>query len=144
MKTLKTVLIPLVLVSIALLATACRGAKPAALSDDQVSQQVQNILTAISENDYQSFTQDFSDTMKSVFTQDEFTKLRDLLQTTSGNYQSCSSKPTLLNQNNNAIYRFTCKFDQEDVLVTGVYAIDGNKVEGLYFDSVNLRKETTK
>lgn len=39
-----------------------------------------------------------------------------------------------------AIYRLTCTYDLESVIVTVTFKVDGDKVEGLFFDSTNLRK----
>ena len=137
----RTIMLLLALAGIALVINGCEAfkAKPAALSDEQVGQATENILVAIEEDDYQSFVQDFSDPMKSAFTEDEFNKLRDMLQETSGNYISMNA-PDLSNKQGYAIYRILCKFDLEDVIVTVTFKVDGNLVEGLFFDSANLRK----
>jgi hypothetical protein len=118
--------------------SGCTKPQPAGLNDMQVGAAAENILQAINANDSQKFVQDFSDAMKSAFPETEFTKLRDMIQKTSGNYLSMSS-PTLLNQNGYAIYHFPCKFEKEDVIVTVTFTIGGDKVEGLFFDSTNLR-----
>jgi hypothetical protein len=118
--------------------SSCAKPQPAGLTDDQVGTVVENILTAINNNDYQKFMQDFSDAMISTFPEAQFTQLRDLLQKASGNYASMGT-PTLLNQNGYALYRIPCKFDKEDVIVTVTFTVGGNKVEGLFFDSTNLR-----
>lgn len=62
-----------------------------------------------------------------------------MLQNASGNYISCA-EPALSNNQGYAVYRLTCKFEQEDVVVTVAFKVGGDKVEGLFFDSVNLRK----
>jgi hypothetical protein len=126
------------IISVLLLA-GCQPPKPAALSEGQVTQATENILKAIHEGNYQNFVQDFSDQMKSAFPESEFTKLCDLLQNASGNYVSCSA-PSLSNNQGYALYRSSCKFDKEDVLVTITIKFGGDKVEGLFFDSTNLRK----
>jgi hypothetical protein len=118
--------------------SGCAKPQPAGLTDDQVAAMVGNILQAINANDYQSFSQDFSDAMKSAFPESQFTQLHDLLQKASGNYASMGT-PVLLNQNGYALYRIPCKYEKEDVIVTVTFAIGGDKVEGLFFDSTNLR-----
>jgi hypothetical protein len=118
--------------------SGCAKPQPAGLTDEQVGTVVENILTAINANDYQKFTQDFSDAMKTAFPESQFTQLRNLLQQASGNYVSMGT-PTLLNQNGYAVYRIPCKYEKEDVIVTVTFAIGGDKVEGLFFDSTNLR-----
>jgi hypothetical protein len=121
--------------------TSCQPPKPAALSNDQVVQVVDNTLKAIDAGDYQSFTQDFSDDMKNAFTEAKFTSLADMLQNASGNYVSyAGSEPELSNNQGYAIYRLACKYDLESVMVTVTFKVDGDKIEGLFFDSTNLRK----
>ncbi|MBE3037474.1 MAG: DUF3887 domain-containing protein [Chloroflexi bacterium] len=120
---------------------SCQPPKPAALSNDQVVQVVENTLQAINAGDYQSFTQDFSDEMKNAFTEEQFTSLADMLQNASGNFVSCAdSQPAISNNQDYAIYRLTCTYDLESVIVTVTFKVDGDKVEGLFFDSTNLRK----
>ena len=121
--------------------TSCQPAKPAALSNDQVVQIVDNTLKAINTGDYQAFTQDFSDGMNNAFTEDQFTSLADLLQNASGSYVSCAdSAPALSNNQDYAVYRLNCTYELESVIVTVTFKVDGDKVEGLFFDSTNLRK----
>ncbi len=119
-------------------ASACAAPQPAGLTDEQVSAVTENILQAMNDNDYASFTQDFSGQMIAAFTEDQFNQLRDLLQTSSGSYVSIG-KPTLSNAQGYVIYQFPCQFDREEVTVTITFAIDGDKVEGLFFTSPNLR-----
>lgn len=114
--------------------------QPSALSTEQVGQVVENILLAIDAGDYEKFSVDFSDTMKSALPEDKFLELREMLQTSSGKYASCAA-PNLLNNQGYAVYRFLCKFEKEDVTVTVTFKIDGDKVDGLFFDSTNLRKK---
>jgi hypothetical protein len=121
--------------------TGCQPPKPAALSNDQIVQVVDNTVRAIDAGDYQSFTQDFSDDMKKAFTEAEFTSLAGTLQKASGNYVSCAdSEPALSNNQGYAVYRLPCKYDFESVMVTVTFKVDGDQVEGLFFDSTNLRK----
>ena len=126
-------------VMILLVAGGCAKPKPAGLTDAQVASLTENILKALDANDYQTFTQDFSDQMDAAFTQEQFTKLQAMLQTASGKYISIGA-PALTNSQGYATYRFPCKYENETVYVTITFLIGGQKVEGLYFDSVNLRK----
>ena len=121
--------------------TSCQPPKPAALSNDQVVQVVDNLLKAINVGDYPSFTQNLSAEMKNTFTQAQFTSLVDLLKNASGNYVSCAgSQPALSNNQGYAVYRLACKYDLESVIVTVTFKVDGDKIEGFFFDSTNLRK----
>jgi hypothetical protein len=120
---------------------SCQAPQPASLSNDEVVQVVDGTLKSISAGNYPGFTRDFSDTMKNAFTEQQFTNLADLLKKSSGNYVSCDdSQPELSNKQGYAVYRLPCKYDLESVLVTVTFKVDGNKIEGLFFDSTNLRK----
>jgi len=137
-KIQKTFALIFIALTLVLATSGCVKPQPAGLNEARVSAVVESILQAINANDLKNFTQDFSDVMKNAFPETEFARLRDMIQKTSGTYLSMSS-PALLNQNGYAIYRFPCKFEKEDVIVTVMFTIGGDKVEGLYFDSTNLR-----
>jgi len=124
---------------VAILASACQAPKPASISNEQIREMADNILVSINQDDYPGFTNDFSDQMISTFTKQQFTDLRTTLQGASGNYVSCQSDPTLSNQQSYAVYQYKCQFEKEEVIVTLVFAIDGDKVEGLFFNSEALR-----
>ncbi len=115
------------------------SSRRAGLSDQQVASVTENILKSIDTNNYPGFTHDFSKQMKSAFTQEKFTQLRTMLQTTSGNF-IYMDVPSLSNNQGYAVYRFPTKYDDETVYVTITFVIGGQEVEGLFFDSPNLRK----
>jgi hypothetical protein len=132
----------LALTLILIVTSGCSAPKPAGLSDEQVTSMTVNALKALEANDYKTFTQDFSEQMNAAFTQEQFTKLQGMLQTASGKYISID-KPTLTNNQGYAVYRFPAKYENETVYVTITFLVGGDKVEGLFLDSVNLR-ETSK
>jgi hypothetical protein len=113
--------------------------KPAGLSDQQVASVTENILKAIDANNYPAFTRDFSPQMKSAFTQEKFTQLRAKLQAASGNFIYMDT-PSISNNQGYASYRYPAKYSDETVTVTITFVIGGQEVEGLFFDSPNLRK----
>ncbi len=119
--------------------SGCLPAKMAGLSDQQVANVTENILKAIDENNYTAFTHDFSPQMKSAFTPEKFSQLRTMLYSASGDF-IYSNTPGLSNNQGYAVYRFPCKYDNETVTVTVTFVISGQEVEGLFFDSANLRK----
>jgi hypothetical protein len=119
--------------------SGCLPVQKAELSDQQVASVTENILKALDENNYQSFTHDFSPQMKSAFPQEKFSQLRTLLYNASGNFIYMDA-PSLSNNQGYAIYRFPTKYDNETVTVTVTFVIGGQEVEGLFFDSANLRK----
>jgi len=131
-------LLLLMLSAITLAASGCSASQPAGLSEEQVSAVAENILQAINANDHEKFAQDFSDKMKAAFPQAQFSQLRDLLQSASGDFVSLGL-PGLTNSQGYAIYRFPCQFERETVSMTITFLIGGQKVEGIWFDSDNLR-----
>jgi hypothetical protein len=122
-----------------LVTSGCSAPKPAGLTDQQIASVTENTLKAIHAKDYQGFIQDFSDKMKSVFTQSQFDNLCTLLQTASGSYTSLGPA-NLTNNQGYAVYRFPAKYANETVYVTITFLVGGQKVEGLFFDSLALRK----
>jgi hypothetical protein len=124
---------------ILLVTSGCAAPKPAGLTDQQVTSMTENTLKAIDANDYQKFTQDFSETMNSAFTQAQFDNLRSLLQNASGSYVSLGT-PGLTNNQGYAVYRIPARYTNETVYVTITFLVAGQKIEGLWFDSVALRE----
>lgn len=118
--------------------SGCAKPEPAGLTDDQVVAITENMLTAINNDDYAAFSRDLSAGMLSTFTPDQFDQLRDLLLGASGNFVSMGT-PTLSNSQGYAIYRIQCPYEKEDVVVTVTFKVGGDQVEGLFFDSPNLR-----
>jgi len=118
--------------------SGCARPEPAGLTDDQVVAITENLLTAINTDDYAAFSRDFSAGMLSAFAPDQFEQLRDLLMGASGNFVSMGT-PALSNSQGYAIYRIQCPYEKEDVVVTVSFQVGGYQVEGLWFDSPNLR-----
>jgi hypothetical protein len=139
MNKLEKLITILSLAAVLLVTSGCTTAQPAGLTDTQLTGVTENVLKAIDANDYQRFTRDFSDKMTSAFTQDQFATMRTMLQTASGNYVSLGT-PSMTNNQGYVVYRFPAKYANETVFVTITFLIGGQKVEGLFFDSVNLRK----
>ena len=133
-------LIPLsALMLMLLIMSGCSTPEPASLTDQQVTSLTENILKALDANDYENFTRDFSDKMIAAFTPDQVTGLQALIDNASGKFVSVGTS-SLTNNQGYAMYRFPCKYENETVYVTITFLIDGQKVEGLFFDSANLRK----
>jgi hypothetical protein len=126
------------LIALSILTTGCAAPKPAALTDDEVLAIAQNALTALDTNDYNAFTRDYSPNMLAAYSEEQFSQLRDLLQPASGKFVS-TGKLSLSNNQGYAVYRIICKYEQEDVVVTVTFKIDGKRIEGFFFDSPNLR-----
>jgi hypothetical protein len=118
--------------------SGCAKPQPAGLTDDQVVAITENMLAAINNDDYAAFSRDFSAGMLSAFAPAQFEQLRDLLMGASGNFVSMGT-PTLSNSQGYAIYRIQCPYEKEDVVVMVSFQVGGDQVEGLWFDSPNLR-----
>lgn len=135
---MKNIIIASLLLVSVLWLSGCR-AEPAALSDEEVRQVTERALTALNAGDSQAFVSDFSEDMRALFLEEaQFTALRDMLQEASGGFISCAD-PSLANRGEYALYRLRCRFEKEDVMVTVIFRVGGSQVEGLYFDSPNLR-----
>lgn len=126
------------LVVLSLLLTACGPAEPAGLGDEEVLAVTTQVLQAIDSGDYAAFTQDFSPDMLAAFSETQFTQLHDTLQSASGNFVS-TGELSITNKQEYALYRILCTYELEEVVVTIVFKIGGVQVEGLFFDSPNLR-----
>jgi hypothetical protein len=133
--------LPVSILIVVLLAglSGCLPAKKAGLSDQQVASVTENILKALNQNNYPAFIHDFSPQMKSAFTQEKFSQLQTMLYNASGDFLYMD-EPSITNNQGYAIYRFPSKYADETVTVTVTFVIGGQEVEGLYFDSANLRK----
>jgi hypothetical protein len=138
----KTYLMPvagLFLVALSLL-SACTAPQPAGLTNEGVAAVTENALQALNDGDYTRFVRDFSDPMKTAFSEDQFVQLHDLLQSTSGKFLSVGKLYLSNDQTQGfAVYRIPCQFELEEVVVTITFRIGGDQVEGLYFTSPNLR-----
>jgi hypothetical protein len=122
------------------LLSSCALPLPSSLPDDQVLQVVDSLLKAFNADDYAGATQKMSAVMLKAFAEAQFLNMADLLKKTSGNYLSCDG--ALIELSNNAgyaVYRLPCKFELETVTVSVAFFIASSEVEGLYFDSINLR-----
>lgn len=133
------------LIAVLLFTTGCSALspKPASLSDEEVVAVTENILKSIDTGDYSSFLNDFSEEMVNAFPEGEFEEMQVMLAEASGAFQSCG-EPKLINQQDFAVYRIPCTYQKEEVTVTVVFEVDGSTVEGLYFDSPNLRTTTNQ
>ncbi len=128
-----------VILALGLLLSGCAETEPSGLSQDQVTAMAENILASLDSGNYESFLQDLSDGMKTYFTEAQFENLQAMLKQASGNYVSLD-EPALTNNQGYAIYRFPAKFENETVYMSISFKVGGNQVEGIWFDSTNLRE----
>ncbi len=135
---IKYLYIPL-LVIVLLAASGCSAPEPAGLTEAEVAGITENMLKSLDAGEQETFSQDFSDEMRAAFNADQIAAIQDMLKVSSGKFISLG-KPTLTNNQGYAIYRFPAKYEQETVYVTVTFLVGGQQVEGLFFDSVNLRE----
>lgn len=119
--------------------SGCLPAQKAGLTDQQVSGVTENILKALDQGNYPAFIHDFSPQMKAAFPPIKFSQLHTLIYNASGNF-IYTDKPSLSNSQGYAVYRFPTKYADETVTVTITFVVGGQEVEGLFFNSANLRK----
>ncbi len=102
----------------------------------------ENILQSINNNDYQSFSKDFSQEMKDAMPVAGFNDLREILMSKIGSYIS-STPDKVEDQGDYITVYFTAIFEKdEQVTVRLVFRKDdpAYKVDGLWFDSPKLRE----
>jgi hypothetical protein len=141
----KQTLAMMLLILVSLLAiSACGLNAPtgkAAVSDDEARQIAEAALMAINESDYDGFVEHFADPLSEAMTEEKFRELRAILQETSGNFLSLTGPRRVKASSPEGVgYVYTCKFEKENVVLTNYYRIDGDKVEGFFVNSPNLRK----
>ena len=101
----------------------------------------ENILQSLNDNNYSSFSKDFSDRIKTILNEQSFTEVRNLILETSGKYIS-KETPKSYEIEGYIAYDYSCEFEKEKVFVTISFSQDLKKVEGILFDSDNLREAT--
>jgi hypothetical protein len=104
---------------------------------------LEEIIRGISEGDYNLYSRNFSQAMKSAQTREIFLELQKNLQKNLGKFQSMEYIG-FLNQFNNLIVIFKARFGKEkdDVEIRLVLEDrDNPKVTGLWFDSPALTRE---
>ncbi len=106
-----------------------------------------NVLNGIKDKDYAAFSQDFSSSMKSAFTQEQFDAMVTLLESKIGDYEGKTLSGSTVTKNNNQAFTvvvYKAKYSKEsgDVQITISFSDDNGKksIEGLFFNSPNLRK----
>lgn len=137
----KVYLLALTIIMITAVLTGCGGSEPA-----YAAPMVDNLLLAIEDRDYEAFSRDLSDTMKSAMTEESFNSLADLLKTKIGSYQQRSfgeSADTTQDGVKMTVIAYIAKYSDEpgNVLITVSFGEEGKTIEGLYFTSPKLQQQ---
>ena len=116
-------------------------AKGVWISDDEAKQIAEASLIALNEGDYEAFVANFADELRQAMSEENFQELRTTLQETSGMFLSLTG-PQLVKASTPDVvgYVYTCEFEKEEVILTNYYIVDGDRIEGYFVNSPNLRK----
>ena len=101
---------------------------------------VEAVLQALNDGDYESFSQQASEEVKSQVTAEIFTQMRDAILKTSGRYLSKSEPQISEPQAGLKAFTYPCRFEREEVMVTVAFKTGEEKIAGLNLDSEGLRQ----
>lgn len=97
-----------------------------------------NILNGINKEDYSIFNRDLSDTVKQSMDEESFSRLSKFIKENSGDYV-VKTLAASKDENNMHTLSYDCQFSLESVFFTITFNEDYSIVEGIYFDSENMR-----
>ncbi len=142
MQLRKTTLVLILLASLTLTAlAACGPQATAAVSEADVTTLAEEKMQALNDGDYATFTADFSDVLVGAIPEDSFQDLRETILGASGRFESVTGlRLTNAKTPGYVNYSITCQFEEEEVLLTLVYAVDGEQVEGIFFNAPKLNQ----
>jgi hypothetical protein len=102
-------------------------------------QTTENVLTALNDDDYAAFIEDFNQQMKSVTSQTSFDQLYDMIKTKVGKYVSMEFE-SVTEQNNIITVRYLTQYTNEPSGVWITISFDSSqKVAGLFFNSPKIK-----
>ncbi len=138
----RTTLILILLASLTLAAlAACGPQATAVVSEAYVTTLAEEKMQALNNGDYAAFTADFSEVLVNAISEENFKDVRETILGASGRFESVTG---LRLANARAAgyvnYIVTCQFAEEEVLLTLVYAVDGEQVEGIFFNAPKLNQ----
>lgn len=107
---------------------------------------VDNLISAIENRDYEAFSRDLGDTMKTAMPEDSFNALVDLLKTKIGSYQERSfaqAADTTQGGVKMTVLAYNAKYSDEpdNVLITVGFGEESKTIELLYFTSPKLLEQ---
>ena len=102
----------------------------------------EEILQAINSGDYPAFSAHFSPIMKEALNESSFQNTRELILDSSGQYVS-NPNPRITSDSGYVIFVYDSQFEKEIVQMRITFLEGSDVVEGLWFDSVNLRRSLT-
>lgn len=136
---MKRIVVLLLLLS--LFVVGCGPQGTAAFSQEAIQSLAQEKMEAINSGDYQTFVSGFSDVLQGAIPEEEFLSLRETILEASGQFEAITgSRIANARTQGYVSYIFTCQFGEENVQLTMVYAIDGDEVEGIFFNAPKLNQ----
>jgi hypothetical protein len=142
MQLRRTTLILILLASLTLATlAACGPQATAAVSEAYVTALAEEKMQALNDGDYAAFTADFSQVLAGAIPETDFQDLRETILGASGRFETVSGlRLTNARTSGYVNYIVTCQFEEEEVLLTLVYAVDGEQVEGIFFNAPKLNQ----
>ncbi len=114
-----------------------KGSKVSEINTEKVDPVAENIFQNLESGDFISFSKDFSEELKVAFTKAKYDALREIVAEASGKYESKTFDHTTSDSTFIA-YFYKCKFEKEEVMSYISFKLQGEEVEGVFFDSPKL------
>jgi len=131
----------MLLLLLSLLMVGCGPQGTAALSQETIQVLAQEKMEAVNSGDYETFVAGFSDVLQTAVSEAEFLSLRETILEASGQFEAITgSRIANARTQGYVSYIFTCRFAEENVQLTMVYALDGDEVEGIFFNAPKLNQ----
>jgi hypothetical protein len=124
-----------------LLTVGCGPRGTAALTQETIQELAQQKMEAVNNGDYETFTVGFSVVLQQAIPEEDFMSLRETILAASGQFETITGSRIANSRAPGYVsYVFTCQFAEETVQLTLVYAIDGDEVEGIFFNAPKLNQ----
>ena len=130
----------LILLLILVLVTGCaKNNSPENTGENAIADtKAENILDGLNTEDYETFSRDLSDNVKESMNEEAFSRLGIFIKDNSGDYVT-KTLAASKDENNMHTMSYDCQFSLESVFLTITFNEDYSMVEGIYFDSENMR-----
>lgn len=126
------------LLLILVLVTGCSKTDYQGAINNAADEKAENILNGLNDDNYEMFSRDLSDTVKESMDEESFSKLSKFIKDNSGDYVA-KTLAASKDENNIHTLSYDCQFSLESVYFTITFNADYSIVEGIYFDSENMR-----
>lgn len=136
MKEMKLKLIAIAAISLLLIA----GCSQKETAESAADKKAESMLQALNAGNYEEFSRDFSENMKQKLDAEYFIRLHNFIKEQSGEYIA-KNRAFSKEEQGFMVFGYDCRFAKEDVLMTISLSSDLTKVEGVFFDSENMRKQ---